>query len=963
MDTFVTVGSKRELYTIKRPNKDQVAYCTKDNVFYHLRDKSRSHRVDGWELVGSISTSDLLMLASGRQTVSYSDSSSTNYLEANDFIVGGSHTKITYDNKGLVLSGESAILASADFAQQGFENSVLRGNPVGNPFWGDFKSTALTDHFGTPTIDGQVYAWNIANNRFEISTISGGSSQWITVTNGIHYSSGNVGIGISSPIYALDVVGTGHFSTSVITDIVAANTGNNLTLDAISGNIIIDSNILTLKGTTYINRVGVVESTGLRLVITAGDVSGTTGIYKGGDLHLYAGHGLNGGGLGDIYFGEGVGTLPLKTTETNVIYYDPTDGKISYGPIVGGGSGTVTSVAMTVPTGLSVAGSPITTSGTFAVTFDTGYSIPTNLKQTEWDSAYTHSQSIHQSIINGTGFVKAAGTTLSYDNNIYAAVSGTPINNQVAVFTDAITLEGHSGFTYESTTGILNVATIARDAGSLQHLTLQAGSASGVAGTDAGNLILKAGNAINADINSLGGDVYLSAGNGYTVNSPRTIYMGDSSYIHSNVYITAAGTQSNVGLYFRQKGSGHVLIGNSVGQVITYGTLYTQGTHQVTGNIEFVSSFTEAWALKGSSGNINHDDGYDLLIVGGEPYADTGNGGSVKISGSIAIPGWGGLRGDIYFGDANGGALPTKTSETNVVYYDTTTGKLSYGTVSTSGGNVSNSGTPVDNQIAVWTNATTIEGTTGLVYSSGVLGVSQINATTVDSGDGTAKHLNLYAGDAALTGNSGGNVFIHAGNAINADATSSHGDIYLAPGNPYTSSNTGSIYFGGSSYNVSAIVLRTTGSLGTVALNITPSGNLVLGSLGYNSYLFGANVNIQGAVIITGDVSFDNTDRILKGGSLIDHAGYNLTIKGGYGLGTGNYNGGHLYIGGGDPIGSGVRGNVHIGNGSVGYLQPKTVETNVVYYDTVSGKLSYGVPSGGGGLTAPQILSLISIRF
>ncbi len=43
----------------------------------------------------------------------------------------------------------------------------------------------------------------------------------------------------------------------------------------------------------------------------------------------------------------------------------------------GGGSGTVTSVAMTVPTGLSVSGSPITTSGTLAVSLATGYKIPT----------------------------------------------------------------------------------------------------------------------------------------------------------------------------------------------------------------------------------------------------------------------------------------------------------------------------------------------------------------------------------------------------------------------------------------------------------------------------------------------------------------------------------------------------------------------------------------------------------
>ena len=39
----------------------------------------------------------------------------------------------------------------------------------------------------------------------------------------------------------------------------------------------------------------------------------------------------------------------------------------------GGGGGTVTNVAQTVPTGFTVAGSPITTVGTLAIDYDTGY--------------------------------------------------------------------------------------------------------------------------------------------------------------------------------------------------------------------------------------------------------------------------------------------------------------------------------------------------------------------------------------------------------------------------------------------------------------------------------------------------------------------------------------------------------------------------------------------------------------
>lgn len=51
--------------------------------------------------------------------------------------------------------------------------------------------------------------------------------------------------------------------------------------------------------------------------------------------------------------------------------------------------GTVTSVAISVPTGLSVSGSPITTSGTIALSYTSGYSIPTTASQANWNTAYS----------------------------------------------------------------------------------------------------------------------------------------------------------------------------------------------------------------------------------------------------------------------------------------------------------------------------------------------------------------------------------------------------------------------------------------------------------------------------------------------------------------------------------------------------------------------------------------------
>lgn len=77
-------------------------------------------------------------------------------------------------------------------------------------------------------------------------------------------------------------------------------------------------------------------------------------------------------------------TLWANSSDSNKLYY----GASEVGGGGGGGSGTVTSVAATVPTGFTITGSPITTSGTLAFAFDTGYSLPTTTKQGQWDTAY-----------------------------------------------------------------------------------------------------------------------------------------------------------------------------------------------------------------------------------------------------------------------------------------------------------------------------------------------------------------------------------------------------------------------------------------------------------------------------------------------------------------------------------------------------------------------------------------------
>lgn len=62
-------------------------------------------------------------------------------------------------------------------------------------------------------------------------------------------------------------------------------------------------------------------------------------------------------------------------SSSKVLYVcvDASTGSAVWDTLAVGGSGTVTSVGLIVPTGLSVSGTPITSSGTFTVTYSTGY--------------------------------------------------------------------------------------------------------------------------------------------------------------------------------------------------------------------------------------------------------------------------------------------------------------------------------------------------------------------------------------------------------------------------------------------------------------------------------------------------------------------------------------------------------------------------------------------------------------
>ena len=94
--------------------------------------------------------------------------------------------------------------------------------------------------------------------------------------------------------------------------------------------------------------------------------------------------------------------------------------------------GTVTSIALSVPTGLSVSGSPVTSSGTFAISLQAGYSIPTTAKQTEWDSAYTN-RITSLTTSGSSGAATLISNTLNVPNYTAAGLGAVPTSRTLTI--------------------------------------------------------------------------------------------------------------------------------------------------------------------------------------------------------------------------------------------------------------------------------------------------------------------------------------------------------------------------------------------------------------------------------------------------------------------------------------------------------------------------------------------------
>ena len=297
-------------------------------------------------------------------------------------------------------------------------------------------------------------------------------------------------------------------------------------------------------------------------------------------------------------------------------------------PDSGGGSGTVTSVDMTVPTGLSVSGNPITTSGTLAVTYSAGYSIPTNASQTNWDTAYAERLQWDggaTNLVAATGRTSLGATTVG--GNFFtlpnpSAITFVQINADNTITTmDAPTFRaaigagtGGGSVTSVSGTGTVSGLTLTGTVTTSGSLTL--GGTLAVTPSDfasqTANTFLAAPNGsagvptfraiVAADVPTLNQN---TTGSAATLTTGRTISIsGDLTYtspsFDGSANVTAAGTLATVNANVGSFTNASITV-NGKG-LITAASSGTAPVTSVTGTSPVVSSGGATPAISLASG-------------------------------------------------------------------------------------------------------------------------------------------------------------------------------------------------------------------------------------------------------------------------------------------------------------------------------------------------------------------------
>jgi hypothetical protein len=184
--------------------------------------------------------------------------------------------------------------------------------------------------------------------------------------------------GVTGPITSSSATITGGSITG-ITDLAVADGGTGASTAAAALNNLLPSQ--TSAASKYLQSDGTNASWDAVSLSTA-DITGTLGVANGGT-------GQTSFTDGQLLIGNSTGNTLTKTTLTAGSGVTITNGSGAITvAFTGPGAGSVTSVAATVPSVFSISGSPITSSGTLAMTYS-GTALPNTSGGTGQNSAFT----------------------------------------------------------------------------------------------------------------------------------------------------------------------------------------------------------------------------------------------------------------------------------------------------------------------------------------------------------------------------------------------------------------------------------------------------------------------------------------------------------------------------------------------------------------------------------------------
>ena len=296
-----------------------------------------------------------------------------------------------------------------------------------------------------------------------------------------------------------------------------------------------------------------------------------------------------------------------------------------------GNTGTVTSVGLSVPTGLSVSGSPVTTSGTLAISLASGYSIPTTAQQSAWSGkqdAISDLATIRSNAANGA-------TAYSWGNHASAgyltSANGATISQALQSLQSQVDSVATRDTFDELTATVLNADTLTATSAYIGTVN---GSLSGNATT--ASYLVSASYGIGGGLNPIyfsGGrpvaststagsasvPVYLDGGT-LTAITPSSLFSALSSSAATNLSVTIAGQGRTIAdLYARYDKDGGEIAPN----MTTIGTALRSLQSQVD-SVATRNAFDELTATVLFS---------DMLSVGGDAIV----GGLATVAGGIKL--------------------------------------------------------------------------------------------------------------------------------------------------------------------------------------------------------------------------------------------------------------------------------------------------------------------------------------